>query len=138
MSNGPKNPIALYKRKVVWYTRTVRETDEPVGGAAEKRTPHYSLDRAQEPIRAGQYIVTHTALHHAAEDFPQCTDEKDAAAHVLALRRKHFYKSMTSFRDHRIRQDVYHPEIGGIPAYVKIQIREGLSEATTIIAFEKR
>lgn len=33
-----------------------------------------------------------------------------------------FYKSMTSLRDRTLWQDVYRPNYGGVPLYVKVQI----------------
>jgi motility quorum-sensing regulator/GCU-specific mRNA interferase toxin len=45
---------------------------------------------------------------------------------ITSLTRRNFYKSMTSYADHRVWQDVYH---AATPirkeAYIKITLREG-------------
>lgn len=39
---------------------------------------------------------------------------------VAALRRRHFYKSMTTYRNHRVWQDVYHGQCpNGLTACIK-------------------
>ncbi len=45
----------------------------------------------------------------------------DMLAVVAGLTQRHFYKSMTSYHDHTIWQDVYHaPTPGGRTAYNKV------------------
>ena len=46
---------------------------------------------------------------------------EDALAVVCGLRRKDFYKSMTTHHDHRIWQDVYHASWREKALYVKFQ-----------------
>ena len=54
---------------------------------------------------------------------------------VASLSRRDFYKSMTSFADHRVWQDVYH---AATPvrkeAYIKITLRD----AAPVIQFKER
>lgn len=45
----------------------------------------------------------------------------DAIEVIQGLSRKNFFKSMTTHRDHRIWQDVYHSEWRGKPLYIKFQ-----------------
>ena len=45
----------------------------------------------------------------------------DALEVVRGLSRADFYKSMTTQRDHRVWQDVYHAEWRSKPLYVKFQ-----------------
>ena len=43
---------------------------------------------------------------------------------VSSLSRKHFQKSMTTYADHRVWQDVYHaPTPARLEAYIKITLR---------------
>jgi motility quorum-sensing regulator / GCU-specific mRNA interferase toxin len=41
---------------------------------------------------------------------------------VQIMKREHFYKSMTSDRDHTVWQDVYHVPFAGLLLYVKLTI----------------
>lgn len=70
---------------------------------AEKRKPTYDLDafKAAAPRMRITVVATKTA---AVLGFARA----DIVATVQTMRRSHFYKSMTSFGDHRIWQDVYH------------------------------
>jgi len=52
---------------------------------------------------------------------------------ALRLDVREFYKSMTTLHDPTLWQDVYHPKIEGMPAYVKIQI---VDDTTVIISFK--
>ncbi len=60
--------------------------------------------------------VTGSALKGAAAlGYGRC----DIVAIIQTIERRHFYKSMTSFADHRVWQDVYHvPSDQGV-LYVK-------------------
>ena len=80
----------------------------------EKRKPTY--DRAAFKAAfddADKLNVTGTALRSAAA---LGFGREEIVATIRAMRRQHFYKSMTSHADHRIWQDVYHvpSEIGTI------------------------
>ena len=52
---------------------------------------------------------------------------------VLGLQVKDLYKSMTTLHDSKLWQDVYHPRIDGVPAYVKVQI---VDDTTVVISFK--
>jgi motility quorum-sensing regulator/GCU-specific mRNA interferase toxin len=72
----------------------------------EKRTPHYSLAVMQARIAAdGMDSFTATAARGgwAMELAPE-----DMLAVIASLEGKNFYKSMTTYDDHTIWQDVYH------------------------------
>jgi motility quorum-sensing regulator/GCU-specific mRNA interferase toxin len=60
--------------------------------------------------------MTTTAVLSAAE---AGFDRAQIAALVRLMRSAHFYKSMTSYRDHRRWQDVYHVPWEGMVVYVK-------------------
>ncbi|WP_234835222.1 type II toxin-antitoxin system MqsR family toxin [Sinorhizobium meliloti] len=40
---------------------------------------------------------------------------------IVGIERRIFYKSMTTFADHRVWQDVYHVPARGLVLYVKFQ-----------------
>jgi motility quorum-sensing regulator/GCU-specific mRNA interferase toxin len=47
--------------------------------------------------------------------------QAEALAIVQGLKRKNFYKSMTTHADHRVWQDVYHGQYNGTALYIKFQ-----------------
>jgi len=98
----------------------------------EKRTPHHSLARMQELIRQGSWRVTMQASKTAIQDF-NIKSEEELAPWILAIRRGNFYKSMTTFADARIWQDVYHAQVRGCPAYIKLQLAD---DKTVVISFK--
>lgn len=72
----------------------------------EKRTPHCQLSIVKALIGEGKVRSTYSALAGgAALGF----DFDAIVAVVLALTPKDFYKSMTTYADHRIWQDVCRP-----------------------------
>jgi motility quorum-sensing regulator/GCU-specific mRNA interferase toxin len=81
---------------------------------AEKRNPTYDLEafKAAAPRMRVTVVATRSA---AALGFGRAEIE----ATIETMQRKQFYKSMTSYGDHRIWQDVYHvPSVAGT-LYVK-------------------
>lgn len=50
--------------------------------------------------------------------------DQDILDTIISLDRSQFYKSMTSYADHRIWQDVYHVIWNDITIYLKFQIYE--------------
>ena len=60
---------------------------------------------------------------------------EDVVSTIQSLRHPHFYKSMTTYADHREWQDVYHLEYNGIRLYIKFMIdRKGY----LIVSFKER
>lgn len=99
----------------------------------EKRTPHYDLMRIQaEVARLGAAAFTRTALD-GGRYMGLTTGEMLAV--IASLSRRNFYKSMTTYADHRIWQDVYH---AATPvrkdAYIKITFRD----AAPVIQFKEK
>ena len=99
----------------------------------EKRTPHYDLARVQANVALlGAAAFTKTALD-GGRSMGLTTAEMLAV--IAALTRRDFSKSMTTFNDHRVWQDVYH---AGTPvrkdAYIKITMRD----AAPVIQFKER
>ena len=85
----------------------------------EKRTPHYRLKEIQAQMKTVQDLrLTHSAtigIRRAG-----MTNE-DAVAVVQSLSRHNFYKSMTTTKDHRVWQDVYHAEWNDVELYIKFK-----------------
>ena len=99
----------------------------------DKRTPHYDLARIQvEVARLGAAAFTKTALD-GGRQLGLTTAEMLAV--IAALSRRDFYKSMTTYADHRVWQDVYH---AATPvkrdAYIKITLRD----AAPVIQFKEK
>ena len=87
----------------------------------EKLKPHYPLAEVKRLIRVGAVEVTLAAVTGAAAlDLVY----NDILATALALTPDDFYKSMTSYSDHRSWQDVYHPEIAVGKVYLKLTIKD--------------
>ena len=89
----------------------------------EKRTPHYDLKLIQvEVARLGAAAFTKTALD-GGRNMGLTTAEMLAV--VASLSRLDFYKSMTTYADHRVWQDVYHAATPvNKQAYIKITLRD--------------
>jgi motility quorum-sensing regulator/GCU-specific mRNA interferase toxin len=98
----------------------------------EKRTPHYDLARVQaDAARLGAAAFTKTAL-----DGGRMMGLTTAEMLVVAsLTRRQFFKSMTTYVDHRVWQDVYY---AATPvrkdAYIKITLRD----AAPVIQFKEK
>lgn len=87
----------------------------------EKRTPHCPLEVVKTLVHAGKVRATFTALAGAAAlglDFAGILEV------VLARTMRDFYKSMTTYADHRIWQDVYRPSTSAGEVYLKLTVIE--------------
>ena len=99
----------------------------------EKRTPHYDLARVQvEVARLGAAGFTKTAVD-GGRMMGLTTAEMLAV--IAALTRREFYKSMTTYADHRVWQDVYH---AATPARKDAYIKIALRGAAPVIQFKER
>ena len=80
----------------------------------EKRKPTYDLEafKAAVPGMRVTVVATRTA---AALGFGRA----EIVATIQTMQRTQFYKSMTSYADHRIWQDVYHVPSAAGTLYVK-------------------
>jgi len=83
----------------------------------DKRKPTYDLEAFKAVCGDVETMhVTGVALRGAAA---LGFDREGVAATVRSMQRRHFYKSMTSYADHRVWQDVYHvPSDAGL-LYIK-------------------
>ena len=98
----------------------------------EKKVPHYALDLIHAEVRQrGVDAFTRTALD-GGRDMGLRFEQMVAV--ICGLTRKHFFKSMTTFADHTIWQDVYHAPTPAGLAYVKLTLRSG----TVVIQFKRK
>lgn len=96
----------------------------------EKKKPHYNLSLIKEMIAVGQVRATMSALTgSAALDF----DFAAMIEVVQALTSNDFYKSMTTYADHQIWQDVYRPCTSAGEVYLKLTV----IEAVIIVSFKE-
>lgn len=86
----------------------------------EKRTPHHDLAEVKCLIERGAFAITAVATQGA---FALGLFEEDILEAILSLTRRDFYKSMTSYSDHRCWQDVYHPKTKAGIIYLKFTIQ---------------
>ena len=94
----------------------------------EKFNPTYRL----EEFKSSNFEITKTAQRTALElEF----DEEDVR-HIVSTMKRDFYKSMTSYANHKIWQDVYHVPYGNLILYVKFT-QNVLSEFTLLSFKEK-
>ena len=96
----------------------------------EKRTPHYRLALVKALIQEGKVRITATAAQGGASlgfDLPGIVEV------ALALELTDFQKSMTTYADHRIWQDVYHPVAELAEIYLKLTVIDGV----VIVSFKE-
>lgn len=100
----------------------------------EKKKPHYVLSELHRVVEErGVNAFTATALIGAAA---LGLSYEQAIVVVLGLKQKDLYKSMTTNRDHKIWQDVYHATLKtGLVAYIKVTLREN---GTVVIQFKEK
>jgi motility quorum-sensing regulator / GCU-specific mRNA interferase toxin len=85
----------------------------------EKRRPTYDLEAVKAAMGSVETLaMTISALRGAAA---LGYDRHDVAAVVGGMERRMFVKSMTTFADHRVWQDVYNVPTEGLVLYVKFQ-----------------
>lgn len=99
----------------------------------EKRIPHYPLSSLLEIVaQQGIQAFTVTARRNAAEMGLLASEALDVLAN---LERSMFYKSMTTERNRRLWQDVYHaPCPNGKTAYIKLTLQDG----AVVIQFKEK
>jgi motility quorum-sensing regulator/GCU-specific mRNA interferase toxin len=85
----------------------------------EKRRPTYDLDAVKEALGSVETLaMTTTALQNAAA---LGFDRFGVVAVIASMERRMFVKSMTTFADHRVWQDVYQVPAEDVVLYVKFQ-----------------
>ncbi len=97
----------------------------------EKKIAHYDLKKIKELIKNDKYKITNSA-RISYIGLGLCDEE--ALDIVLNLNTKEFYKSMTSYLNNKIWQDVYRKDTKNLKLYIKLQINED----AIIISFKER
>lgn len=95
----------------------------------EKFNPSYSLSE----FKSSNFDITRTALR-TAQDLGFY--EADIRQIVSTMELKHFYKSMTSYANHKIWQDVYHVPFGRLILYVKFT--QNVISEFTLLSFKEK
>jgi motility quorum-sensing regulator/GCU-specific mRNA interferase toxin len=100
----------------------------------EKRRPTYDLKAVQAAFDdVDRLAITVGAFRDAlALGF----DRSGIVDVIQGLRRPMFYKSMTTYDDHRVWQDIYHAPADGLILYVKIQA--DVVTAFRVMSFKER
>lgn len=87
----------------------------------EKDTPHCKLPRVKDLVTQGKVRATRTA-YDCARDL-DIISLSGMCEVVLRLSPSDFHKSMTTYADHTVWQDVYHARTpGGQAVYVKLTV----------------
>ena len=87
----------------------------------EKHKAHYPLSTVKQLVSQGRIRTTLSAsLGAEALGF----DQEERVEVVLALSQGDFYKSMTTYHDHREWQDVYRPTTSRGRLYLKLTVVE--------------
>ena len=85
----------------------------------EKKKPSYALDRIKEVL--GTERTLSIRVRAFADAVNLGFDRRGVAAVISGLQPGMFVKSMTTFADHRVWQDVYNVPVSGMVLYIKIQ-----------------
>jgi motility quorum-sensing regulator/GCU-specific mRNA interferase toxin len=100
----------------------------------EKRKPTYDLDAVKTVLGSVDTLaITTSALRDA---LGLGFDRAGIVEVVSSMTRKMFVKSMTTFADHRVWQDVYHVPARDLILYVKFQA-DVVTEFTVMSLKEK-
>lgn len=97
----------------------------------EKRAPHYPLAGIQRAVDDRRYRFTRVALEGgAALGF----DVVGMLSVIRGLSSSDFYKSMTTYADHTLWQDVYRPHTPLGQVYLKLTLLEDV----LIVSFKEK
>ena len=95
----------------------------------EKFNPSYSLSE----FKNSNFEMTKTVRKTAAD----LGFNKEGIRKVIStMELKHFYKSMTSYTNHKIWQDVYHVPYGDLVLYVKFT--QNVISEFTLLSFKEK
>ncbi len=110
------------------YLKTITE-EIPM----DKRSRTYDLDGIKEAFnKVCDLRMTRTARQTIVE---LGLTLENVIFIVQSLSSKNFYKSMTTYADHKVWQDVYHFQYNSLNLYIKFMIDD---EAHLIVSFKKR
>jgi motility quorum-sensing regulator/GCU-specific mRNA interferase toxin len=100
----------------------------------EKRRPTYDLDGIKAALGSVRTLaMTTTALRDATS---LGFDRGGVVETILGIERGMFHKSMTTFADHRLWQDVYYVPTPDFVLYVKFQANA--VTAFTVMSFKEK
>jgi len=97
----------------------------------EKKTPHTRLHVVQALVAEGNVRATHTAIN-GADDLGLTFDDMIDA--IYGLKMTDFFKSMTTYHDHTVWQDVYRPTLACGVVYLKLTVSNGV----LIVSFKEK
>ncbi|MFP3505978.1 type II toxin-antitoxin system MqsR family toxin [Burkholderia sp. SIMBA_062] len=97
----------------------------------EKRTPHCKLSRVKTLVETGNVRMTTSAVFGARQ---LGFTEAEAIGIVMSLDTADFYKSMTTYADHTIWQDVYLRRTVNGDVYLKLTVIDDV----LIVSFKER
>jgi len=95
----------------------------------EKFNPSYSLTE----FKSSNYSITKTAKITARD---LGFDMEGINKVISTMELKHFYKSMTSYANHKIWQDVYHVPYGDLILYIKFT--QNVISEFTLLSFKEK
>ena len=100
----------------------------------EKRRPTYDLEAIKLALGSvDRLAMTTSALRDAtALGF----DRGGIVETIIGIERRMFFKSMTTFADHRVWQDVYHVPARGLMLYIKFQA--DIITEFTVMSFKEK
>ncbi len=102
-------------------------------GVMEKRKPHYALADIKAAFADPATLNRSFVSKQGADALGM--DDAAVVATMQALAAADFEKSMTSYADHRVWQDVYRPKAAGTELYVKVTLDAQL--ALFLISFKE-
>ena len=105
----------------------------PMMGVMEKRKPHYALADIKAAF-ADPATLNRSFVSKQGADALGMNDISVVAT-IQALAAVDFEKSMTSYADHRVWQDVYRPKAAGTELYVKVTL--DAQQALFLISFKE-
>lgn len=97
----------------------------------EKNTPHCKLSRVRTLIEDGKVRLTASAVFGARQ---LGFTERDAVGVVMSLTAVDFHKSMTTYADHTIWQDVYQRRTVHGDVYLKLTVIDDV----LVVSFKER
>lgn len=100
----------------------------------EKKTPHYTLQCIQDDVkRLGAVAFTKSALDSGRMLGLTLAQMLWV---IASLERRLLYKSMSTYADPKVWQDVYHAQAYGLALYIKVTYRPG--GGPPVIAFKEK
>ena len=105
----------------------------PIMGATEKRKPHYALADIKAAFADPATLNRSFVSKQGADALGM--DDGAVVVTMQALAAADFEKSMTSYADHRVWQDVYRPKAAGTELYVKVTL--DAQQALFLISFKE-